>query len=195
MPLATSEFQNLVRRAEDGDFDAQCRLAELYHQGDGVPRNYVEAAKWYLPSAEHGNRDAQRGLGLLYLRGLGKKAEGIKLLQLAGNQGDGNACFLLAKTLSQASGQDRDPIGAYTWFCLAEAYGDDCEKEIHKLEYELSVEQILGAQLRAREEFRPPVVLSVAEAVEARRGEMDSAVQGTRREASTFRLGKLDGIE
>jgi hypothetical protein len=32
----TTEFQNLVRRAEDGDFDAQCYLAELYRCGGYV---------------------------------------------------------------------------------------------------------------------------------------------------------------
>jgi TPR repeat protein len=80
----TTEFQNLVRRAEDGDFDAQCYLAELYRCGGHVVlRNYVEAEKWYLSGAEQGRRDAQLGLALLYLRGLGKRVEGMRLLALS----------------------------------------------------------------------------------------------------------------
>jgi TPR repeat protein len=62
----TCEFQNLVRCAEDGDFEAQYNLAELYRCGGSVVlRNYVEAEKWYLPGAEQGRRDAQLGLALL----------------------------------------------------------------------------------------------------------------------------------
>jgi len=52
---------------------------------------------------------------------------------------------------------------------LAGAYGKDCEKEIRKLESELSTEQILGAQLRAREEFQPLVVRAANEEAWARR--------------------------
>jgi len=169
VPLATSEFQNLARLAEQGDCDEQYRLAELYYRGDGIPRNYLEAEKWYLLSAEHGHRGAQYGLGLLYLKHLGNRAEGTRLLALAGERGDGWACYALATALSQASGPGRDPVAAYVWFCLAEAYGNgpDCDKEIWRLESELSVEQILGAQLRAREAFRPPVVRSAAEEAEA----------------------------
>lgn len=169
VPLSTSKFQNLVSRAEEGDSDAQYSLAELYCRGDGVPRNYVEAEKWYLLSAKQGHPGAQYGLGVLYLKHLGNRAEGTRLLTLAGERGDSDACYALATTLSQASGQGRDPVAAYAWFCLVEAYdnGPDCGKEISKLESELSVEQILGAQLRAREAFRPAIACSAADKAEA----------------------------
>jgi hypothetical protein len=177
-PKTTSEFQDLVRCAEDGDFEAQYNLAGLYRCGGHVVlRNYIEAEKWYLPGVEQGRRDAQFGLGLLYLRGLGKRVEGMRLLALAGKQGDGFACYELAKALLQLSSQDRDPVAAYVWFCLAETYGCECEKEIQKLESELFTEQILGAQLRAREEFQPLVVLAAAEEAEARRAAEEAAAQ------------------
>lgn len=169
MPLSTSKFQNLVRRAEEGDRDEQYRLAELYCSGDGVPRNYVEAEKWYLLSAEQGHPGAQYGLGVLYIKHLGNTAEGTRLLTLAGERGDSLACYALATAHSQSGGQAEDLVAAYTWFCLAEAYGEapDCGKEIHKLESVLSVEQILGAQLRAREAFRPAIACSAADEAEA----------------------------
>jgi hypothetical protein len=162
MPLEASEFQDLVRRAEGGDLDAQCLLARFYHNGDGVPRNYVEAERWYLPSVEQGNPDAQRDLGSLYLNGLGNRGEGVRLLALAARQGDGWACYELARALLRPGGQGGDAVAAYTWFCLAEAYGKAGDKEIRKLESELSREQILSAQIRAGEEFRPSATAETA---------------------------------
>jgi len=166
----TEAVQDLVGRAEGGDLDAQYDLAESYRQGgDGFARNYVEAEKWYLPGAEQGHGNAQQGLGLLYLKGLGKRVEGIRLLGLAGRQGGGYACYELARALSGPGGEGSDPAAAYLWFCLAEAYGRACEKEILTLESKLSVKQILAAQLRIREEFRPLVVLEAREEAEAQR--------------------------
>jgi hypothetical protein len=63
-----------------------------------------------------------------------------------------------------------DPVAAYTWFCLAEACGWPCSKEIRKLEYQLSLEQILGAQLRAGAQFHSPFVPSAAEETARRLG-------------------------
>jgi TPR repeat protein len=198
--LATSEFQNLVRRAEDGDLEAQCSLAERYHHGDDVLRNYVEAEKWYLRSAEQGRPRAQCNLGLLYLKSLGNRAEGMRLLELAGKQGDEHACYELAKALSQPSDQGSDPVAAYIWFCLAEAYGakeygygKTCEKEIQKLESELSIEQILSAQLRAREEleFCFLDVLAAREEAEARRAAEDAEARRLAGEAECRRLKEL----
>lgn len=128
-----------------------------------------------MVSAEQGNVYAQHGLGLLYLNCLGNRAEGIRLLALAGKQGDVDACYQLAKALSQPGGQGSDKVAAYIWFCLAEAYhfGEApwkvCEKEIQKLESELSVDQILAAQLRIKDEFQPLVVLAARAEAEAQR--------------------------
>lgn len=143
--MTPSEFHDLVRRAEDGDVEAQYNLADMYHKGLYVPRNYAEAEKWYLRSVEQGREDAR----VLYLKGLAKRTEGMSLLELEGKQGNAWACYELAKALSQPGDHDGDPVTAYSWFCLAEAYelGDKldkiCKKEIEKLESELSIEQLL----------------------------------------------------
>jgi hypothetical protein len=38
--------------AERGDPTAQHRLADMYYYGRGVPRDYVEAEKWYRRATE-----------------------------------------------------------------------------------------------------------------------------------------------
>ena len=43
----------------------------MYHNGQGVPQDYEEAAKWYRLAAEQGNARAQFNLGVMYENGEG----------------------------------------------------------------------------------------------------------------------------
>ena len=43
----------------------------MYFNGNGVPQDYTEAAKWYTMSAEQGHSYAQYCLGLMYFNGNG----------------------------------------------------------------------------------------------------------------------------
>ena len=45
--------------AEQGDVEAQYKLARMYLNGEGVLRNYKEALKWIQLSAEQGYSYAQ----------------------------------------------------------------------------------------------------------------------------------------
>jgi uncharacterized protein YjbI with pentapeptide repeats len=38
----------------------------MYYKGDGVPKDYKEAVKWYRNPAEQGSADAQHSLGYIY---------------------------------------------------------------------------------------------------------------------------------
>ena len=76
--------------AEKGDADAQIRLAGIYSHGLGVPKDYVEAAKWLRMAAEQGNPMAQYFLASLYGTGQGvpkDNAEKIKWCRKAAKQG------------------------------------------------------------------------------------------------------------
>jgi len=50
---------------------AQYNLGFMYFNGQGVPQNYAEAARWYRKAAEQGDVDATRILGLAYYLGKG----------------------------------------------------------------------------------------------------------------------------
>jgi TPR repeat protein len=41
----------------------------MYLYGDGVPKDYAEALKWFRKAADQGNGDAQSELGFMYLHG------------------------------------------------------------------------------------------------------------------------------
>jgi len=49
--------------ANQGDDVAQFDLGLLYNKGWGVPRDYVQAVRWYRRAADQGNADAQYNLG------------------------------------------------------------------------------------------------------------------------------------
>lgn len=57
--------------AEEGNAEAQDRLATLYATGQGVPRDYAEAAELRRAAAEQGCASAQLGLAVMYKYGLG----------------------------------------------------------------------------------------------------------------------------
>lgn len=63
------DFKTLLELAENGDVEAQYKIALKYDLGKGVAENIDEALKWYLKAAEEGDALAQYRLGLLYSSG------------------------------------------------------------------------------------------------------------------------------
>ena len=45
-------------RAEEGDVKAQSKLGYMYSHGQGVPKDYAEALRWYRRAAAQGMRVA-----------------------------------------------------------------------------------------------------------------------------------------
>ena len=43
----------------------------MYHRGEEVPQDYLEAVKWYHRAAEQGHAFAQNNLGVMYAKGAG----------------------------------------------------------------------------------------------------------------------------
>ena len=86
-PLAPPAEENLAPAlaaafdaAEAGDVDAQYDLARRFESGNGLPRSYQEAGKWYLAAAERGHGFAGYKLAFQYFRGRGI-AKGKDLVQ------------------------------------------------------------------------------------------------------------------
>lgn len=50
----SSEKDNVFRRAEKGDANAQFVLGLKYDTGKGMPQDYAEAAKWYRKAKDQG---------------------------------------------------------------------------------------------------------------------------------------------
>ena len=63
------------REAEEGKTWAQRNLARMYRDGEGVPQNDVEAARWFRRAAEGGDAQAENSLAWHYSRGRGLPAD------------------------------------------------------------------------------------------------------------------------
>ena len=80
--------------ADQGNAPAQYNLGLMYHDGQGVSRSYIEAAKWFHLAAEQGYAPAQLTLGALYHDGQGVPqnfVESYKWFILAANAGNESA--------------------------------------------------------------------------------------------------------
>lgn len=68
--------------------------------GGGVKQSYTEAFKWFRKSADQGNIDALRMIGLSYMEGLGVRQSYSKAKEyfgLACDKGDDSSCYWYAK--------------------------------------------------------------------------------------------------
>jgi hypothetical protein len=86
MPL-----DDVRKLAEQGDAEALAEMAARYRNGDGVPQDDSQAAKWLERAAEQGNAGSQRALGSFYWAGRGVTRDLSKAYfwsVLAAKQGD-----------------------------------------------------------------------------------------------------------
>ncbi len=87
-------FSAWLPLAEQGNVLAQKLISSMYHYGNGVSQNYVDALKWLTKAAQQGNVDAQHNLGLMYEIGIGAPQDFVlacKWFILAAVQGNEEA--------------------------------------------------------------------------------------------------------
>ena len=105
--------------AKQGNAKAQFQLGHMYHEGNGVPQDYVKALEWFRRAADQGNADAQINLGSMYYVGqvvLQDYAEALKLYRKAADQGNARAQKLITslnlneKTVEQQMAKSTVPV-------------------------------------------------------------------------------------
>jgi TPR repeat protein len=109
------DVEGIKTRAEKGEAAAQSELATLFTQGDGVKRDYQEAAKWYQLAADQGLAKAQVALGELYEAGQGvprDDAEAAKWYRKAADQGFAAGQYALAVLYLVGRGVPKDDAEA-----------------------------------------------------------------------------------
>jgi TPR repeat protein len=137
--------------------EEQFVLANAYYRGDGVPRDYAEAAKWYRQAADQGHANSQYMLGSMHDRGDGMSPDYIRAVawyRKAAENGHISAQFELGRKYAKGKGVPQNYAEAYVWFSLAAASGlESAMKERDKYARKLSNAEISGAQRRSMQLF------------------------------------------
>ncbi|MGL4404698.1 MAG: SEL1-like repeat protein [Notoacmeibacter sp.] len=91
--------------ATKGDLASQMLVAEIYARGLGLPKDPIEASRWYMEAAQQGNAEAQLQSALILLgdkpldRSNANRDEALLMLQAASDAGNAFAAFNLAQIL------------------------------------------------------------------------------------------------
>ena len=114
--------------AEKGDADAAFNLGQAYRLGRGVKLNLSAAKTWFQRAAEKGHVDAQTTLGLLLFQN-NEKADGIRWLKSAAEQGEPRALLVYGTALFNGDGIAQDPVLGYAYVSRSAAQGLPPAKE------------------------------------------------------------------
>jgi hypothetical protein len=82
--------QYLVQQAKQGKAEKQYELAMLHMEGRVYPKNSNKVNQWFLKAAEQGHTESRLQLALFY-KAQGNMQKMLYWLELAANDGDGNA--------------------------------------------------------------------------------------------------------
>ena len=118
--------QTLIKKAEGGDPEQQFHIGVAYANGEGVPKDFNEAAKWWQKAAEQGLAEDQINLGIAYDRGQGVPkdyAEAAKWWQKAAEQGVAEAQNNLGIAYYKGQGVPKDFNEAAKWWQKAAGQG------------------------------------------------------------------------
>ena len=117
-------------------------------------KDYKEAFRLFLPSAEQGVAEAQYNLGLMYDNGTGVPQdykEAVRLYRLSAEQGYAQAQYNLGVMYGNGTGVLQDYALAHMWFNLSGSNGDKIAvKNRDIIEKRMSPSQIEKAQEMAR---------------------------------------------
>jgi len=119
-------LDRVTQLANSGNPIAETILGLKELDGDGVPANPADAAKWLERAAQQGQAVAQYRLGSVYERGQGvpaNPATAIHWYQLAANQGNRKAMHNLAVADASGAAGKKDMAEAARWFAKAADLG------------------------------------------------------------------------
>ena len=111
-------FKATLEKAKQGDAEAQNNLGVMYYEGEVVPANAKEAAKWFRMAAEQGHKWAQNNLGVAYRDGKGvpqDDEEAVKWFRKAAEQGHAEAQYGLGMMYTKGEGMPKNYVEAAKW--------------------------------------------------------------------------------
>ena len=113
-----------LAEANRGNPVSQSKMGIRFANGEGVPKDQVEAFKWFRKAAEQGDARAQFTLGRCYANGVGVPLDdllAVSWFRKAAEQGDPTAQFDLGFCYYHGKGVPKDLVEAYAYFNIAGA--------------------------------------------------------------------------
>jgi TPR repeat protein len=136
--------------AQKGDAKYQGFLGNAYYNGNGVPQDCTQAAKWFRLAAEQGDVLAVEALGCY--DNLGDKKESAKWCRVAAENGSHNAQGMMGVRYYEGDGVLEDYVEAYAWCVISAMNGNEASaKNKDILKNKLNSLQIAAGQERAKE--------------------------------------------
>ena len=127
-------LDDVRKRAQEGDAEAQINLADAYYDGKGTAHDFEQAAAWYLKAAEQGHASAQYALGLCYKNGQGVPqdyGQAVEWFRKSAEQGNSLAQYNLGSCYMNGQGVPQDYGQAVEWFRKSAEQGHaDAQNEI-----------------------------------------------------------------
>jgi hypothetical protein len=126
-PPPAIDVAGLKAKAEQGDAQAQTRLGKAFAQGEGVPQDYKQAARWYGQAASNGNTEAETTFGELCQAGQGVPRDltnAVRWFTKAAQEGSTAAQYDLGFMYEQGQSVRHDENLAAHWYQLAAQGGD-----------------------------------------------------------------------
>mmetsp|Transcript_15176 Transcript_15176/g.22975 ORF Transcript_15176/g.22975 Transcript_15176/m.22975 type:complete len:1531 (-) Transcript_15176:63-4655(-) len=122
-------FKCYMRAKDEGGLiEAATRVAWCYANGTGVERDGDKAFQMFSKGSKEGHKEALRGLGFCFEKGLGvKKAnlrKAVQMYQKAAEAGSATAWSDLANCVVNANGQSRNNNKAFLLFKKSASMGD-----------------------------------------------------------------------
>ena len=156
--LTTTQIEALTDKANNGELQAQAKLAEYFYKGKGIKQDYAKAAFWYKKLAESEVAQAQLTLAMMYIQGNGvaqNDKEAIKWLVRAAEQLFPEAQYLLGLAYAEGHGVTKNLAEAYMWYEISAAMDYKHAVEARAaLAKELSVKEITKAEEMASKWWR-----------------------------------------
>ena len=130
----TKSLQELSEEAALKNIEAQYNLGLKYENGEGVPRNNVEAIKcsrrvvrrgacdWFLIAAKQGPTKAKYNLRVIYNNGESlpqEKTDAVKWLRMVAEHGNAEAQYNLGMMYYQGDYVSQDMTEAAKWLRMA----------------------------------------------------------------------------
>ena len=116
--MSTGWSNEVFKKAEAGDHEAQWIVGTYFHYGDGVDVDYNKAKYWYECSMKQGNLSAMRFLSELYFETGGytsSNKQAINLLTEAAKKGEPGAQFMMYELVMKGEVFQKDLDVADDW--------------------------------------------------------------------------------